>query len=65
MLTCGYGEKYHGLIRLRPSSIISMFFILVTMSSWWATMLPVERGHSADASWESCVATAGGTACEA
>lgn len=38
--SCGYGAKYHGLIRFIPNSIISTFFIRVTTSSWWVTMLP-------------------------
>lgn len=43
--TCGYGAKYQGLILCRPSSIISIFFILVTRSSCpCATILPDCRG---------------------
>jgi hypothetical protein len=45
--TCGYGEKYQGRILCLPSSIISTFFIRVTMSSWCATMEPVLRGQDA------------------
>lgn len=57
--SCGYGEKYHGLRRCRPSSMHSMFFIRVTMSSWLRsdTRLPVMRGADgipSELSWESC-----------
>ena len=53
--TCGYGEKYQGRMRCGPISIISMFFILVKISSWWATMLPVWRGNfCSGTSWDSC-----------
>lgn len=58
MSSCGYGEKYHGLRRCRPSSMHSMFFIRVTMSSWLRsdTRLPVMRGADgmpSELSWES------------
>lgn len=57
--SCGYGEKYHGFRRCRPSSMHSMFFIRVTMSSWLRsdTKLPVMRGADgipSELSWESC-----------
>ena len=43
-LTWGYGEKYHGFTRYLPTSIMSIFFMRVTTSSWCATILPVCRG---------------------
>ncbi|TNN72502.1 hypothetical protein EYF80_017278 [Liparis tanakae] len=56
--SCGYGEKYQGFSLWRPNSIHSMFFILVTMSSWLRsdTRLPVMRGADgmpSELSWES------------
>lgn len=66
VLTCGYGAKYHGLIRCLPNSIISIFFIRVTTSSWCVTMLPDCRGVSAScarlASSESSPPAAAATA---
>lgn len=51
--TCGYGEKYHGLILCKPSSIISTFFIRVTTSSCCITIEPVCRGVGVGKSCES------------
>lgn len=56
--SCGYGEKYQGFNRWRPNSILSMFFMRVTMSSWLRsdTRLPVMRGADgmpSELSWES------------
>lgn len=51
--SCGYGEKYHGLIRCFPNSISWIFFIRVTTSSWCVTMLPDCRGVFSSGSWES------------
>lgn len=43
-ITCGYGAKYHGLMRFLPNSIISIFFMRVTTSSLCVTILPDCRG---------------------
>lgn len=63
--SCGYGAKYHGLMRCLPSSIISTFFIRVTTSSWCVTMLPDWRGVAAGVSCEASsvsIETDGGAA---
>lgn len=51
--SCGYGEKYHGLMRCFPNSINWIFFILVTTSSWWVTILPDCLGVFSSGSCES------------
>lgn len=57
---CGYGEKYYGLRRCRFSSMYSMFFIRVTMSSWFRSDIRflVMRGVDGilfELFWEFCL----------
>lgn len=55
----GYGEKYQGFILCFPSSISWMFFMRVTTSSWWVTILPDCLGVFSSGSWESSSIPAG------